>query len=373
MKIAERLKSRAPETAAGSGAPPSNIMTEGQFLYNGGYYNRLLELALSQLQKKEKAPWPFIMKTVMDHKIRVPEKAVKALIKSFLLKNEKEFLPYLAGGGNWKEFSRDLENFIQSKKTSAQKEKTQKRTQPADQIGLSALLERKEDETGQLNLSDLQLKRAKRRSPEEKQLLRRLEFAKAKGLPEEEERIIKSLLMRDPNNPEYKKLNQDLKTRQALKILEKQNQTQTERESLPSSTSKKELSVKSKICEEVLKLAEGNPKSAKNLAVFLYTLGWPEESLKILEKTSRHLSECWLYLDWLMETHQFALALDTANRLLSQIQPDSSSLFPVIYIKARALYALGEKEKALSYMSDIAAIRPKYKNSSHLLEKWRKP
>ena len=207
---------------------------------------------------------------------------------------------------------------------------------------------------------------------DEQQLLRQLEFVQAKDLIEEEKKIIAILLNKNPEK--YKQLDKELKMKKALYFLQEQKSKGREKNSShwPSA---KNVSEKTnphavRLCEETIRLTEKYPKKAKNLAIFLYTMGWPDQAIKILEKNIQNISDYWFYLDWLMEIKKHAVVLDMTNQLLTKFKPDSETLFPITYIKAQALYALGEKEKAISYMSDIVKVRPEYKSARHFIEEW---
>ena len=210
--------------------------------------------------------------------------------------------------------------------------------------------------------------------PEERQLLKQLEFVQAKGLVEEEKKIIAALLKRNPKK--YTQLNKELEMKKALQFLQKQKLNQHREQSshwlLPRTLPEKESLCKTQICEETFHLAEKHPEKAKHLAIFLHALGWTDQSIKILENNIQSTSEYWFYLDWLMEIKQYAVVLDMTNQLLIKLKSDSEALFPITYIKAQALYALGEKDKAISYMSDIVKVRPKYKSARHFLDEWTK-
>ena len=210
--------------------------------------------------------------------------------------------------------------------------------------------------------------------PEEQRLLKQLEFVQAKDLVEEEKKIVDALLKSNPEK--YSQLNKELKMKKALQFLQKQKLNPHREKSsywiLPHTLSGKENPCKTQICEETFRLAEKHPEKAKHLAIFLYTLGWTDQSIKILGKTIQSTSEYWFYLNWLMEIKQYAVTLDITNQLLIKLKSDSEALFPITYIKAQALYALGEKDKAISYMSDLVKVRPEYKSARHFLEEWTK-
>ena len=207
---------------------------------------------------------------------------------------------------------------------------------------------------------------------DEQQLLKQLEFVQAKGLMEEEKKITALLLKKNPKK--YEQLDKELKMKKALHFLQEQQSSGRKRKPSHSPESHKVSEQIShrlvQLCGETVHLAEKHPKQAKDLAVFLYTMGWPEQAIKILEKNIQHTSDYWFYLNWLMEVKQYAVVLDMTNQLLTQFKPNSETLFPITYIKAQALYSLGEKEKAISYMSDIVKVRPEYKSARHFIEEW---
>ena len=78
------------------------------------------------------------------------------------------------------------------------------------------------------------------------------------------------------------------------------------------------------------------------------------------------------YLEWLFEMQQYTASIELANQLLDSIDEDPEKLFFINYIKAQALYYLGEKKEAIQYLNDIIVIRPDYKSAQSLMEKWLK-
>ncbi|MCY4512545.1 MAG: hypothetical protein OXB86_02525 [Bdellovibrionales bacterium] len=485
-----------------------DALETGRFLYNTGYYRTLLKFSLSNLRKKKKVPWPFVMKTLTDHNITLSKEATSILLES-LLPKYKEKHPWLSACGEWAEISREFDDFIQAQRktpknhlkttqpaiqedrsmgselhsaqiedsalsTAKKTEKTNlhqqseqtdnsvlykaEETQPditqiseqlkpeksvaphiqateeknetkkpavvlldspfagvkaqegadlepntsSKQKNIHALINKKSTQPDlssnlkQINQSiPIKIQQEKKKKKFEKteysilynkeetqpnitpelnelQLLRQLEFVQAKELMEEEEKIIALLLKKNPKK--YNQLNTELQIKKALHFLQQQKSTRKgQKESywpLSQKISEKKTPYTTQLCKETIRLTEEYPEKAKHLAIFLYTMGWPEEAIKILEKNIHAPSDYWFYLNWLMEIKKYAVALDMTNQLLTKFKSNPETLFPITYIKAQALYALGEKDKAISYMSDIVKVRPEYKSARHFIDEW---
>ena len=318
----------AEKTASGGGEEAA------RFLFLSGRHKSLLRAAIKDLEGgKKPASWPFLLAALMRHKIILPPAEAGVLFHSFLKSEAKKNAALLACKG-WGAASVEFER-------------------------LRAFLL---DEIREKNIS------------ETARLLNQLEFVQSQNLIDEEEKIIKKLLSGKPDNPRFRELQKSLKEKKALRLIQKKKTASShiripeEGRFVPETKPFKE-----RWFQIVSSLADQNPDKAKFLAFFLYFAGWPEKSLKILKK--RLLEEnsiCWFYLDWLMETRQYAASLALINSLLASQKNDPDTLFFLNYIKARALYHLGKKSDGIERLSAILKARPGYRGAQSLLDQWMK-
>lgn len=310
-------------------------MEVGRFLYNAGLYKQLMEFAIDKLKRNKPVPWPFVLQSLTDQKITVSKNQAKILYKNMIANHEQENSPYIFACKKWGENSKEFELFR------------------------TVFLEKLEEE----NVNS------------KEELLKNLEFVQSQGLVEEEEKIINQLLELDPDEKKYQKLFKNLKEKTALQFIKKQKQS---RQSLKSKKeesllfSPKDTPLKKKLVKDVLQVSRKSPERTKDLSIFLYMMGWPDAGLKLLDTAPLNPEICWLYLEWLMEAKQYTASVELANQLIHHTGGEPEKLFFINYIKAIALYHLGEKKQAIDHLNDIIMIRPDYKSAQSLLEKWLK-
>lgn len=314
----------------------SDTMEVGRFLYNSGLIRELFQFAMDQIQHGKSAPWPFVIQSLTDHEITISTQNAKILYKNMLIEQEKENTPYIFACKNWGEDFKEFELFR------------------------TVFLEK-------LQEANFNIK---------KELLKKLEFVQSQGLLEEEETIINQLLEIESDSKKYLLLKKKIEEKKALQFIKKQklsHQKKVFHEKKSFSPIPQEDHLKSQLLKATCSIAEKYPKKAKNLAVFLYMMGWPDMGLKLLDITKATIGEAaWFYLEWLFEVQQYTASIELANQLLDSTHGDPEKLFFINYIKAQALYYLGEKKEAIQYLNDIMVIRPDYKSAQSLMEKWLK-
>ena len=310
-------------------------MEVGRFLYNAGLYKQLIQFARDQLQNKKPVPWPFVIQSLTDHKLSISENHAKILYKNILSKIEKKNSPYLFACKNWGENFQEFELFR------------------------TVFLEKLREE----NITT------------KEELLKKLEFVQSQGLIDEERKIINQLLEAEPDNGEYLQLQKNLKEKMALQFIKKQRKShqnlQFQRENTLPFISKN-TPLKKRLLKDIFAVSHKHPEKTKNMAVFLYMMGWPDAGTQLLDKEPLNQETSWFYLEWLMEMKQYTACVELAHQLLQNTDEDPEKLFFINYITAQAFYHLGEKKKAITYLNDIITIRPDYKSAQSLMEKWLK-
>ena len=337
--IARRLKAGdSPQTVAEAvlkkADGPRKAMEAARFLYNAGLFKKLLLWSADRLKNGGFVPWPFVVKTLTDHQIAVSGQKARSLYQ--IAGREKETAPFIFACKSLGEEVKEWD-LVRS-------------------VFLEELRERS------LNKKE--------------EALKNLEFAKAQGLLDEEEQIILQLLETEGDSAEYRQLYEKFQEKKALQFIKqhKKPRSHAKKAAAPRGGRAGETSLfRKRMSESALSLARKHPEKSKDLAVFLYMTGRPEDGLRLLEECAPKASEegaAFLRLEWLLEAGRAASAVEFANQLLAQASSDPEKLFFINYVKARSLYLLGEKRKALQYLNDIAAVRPDYKNVQALKELW---
>ena len=308
----------------------SNVDQLSRFLYNAGLYKRLLIFSIEHLEKNKPVSWPYLLKIFIKRKVKMDSKLKRILFHSWL-KRKSNHSPALFACREWERQSVEFQNLYS------------------------------------VYIGDLEEKAYS----EEKDLLEKLEFAKAKNLIKEQEELIARLVFINSGNEEYEKLNQDLEEKKALLILEQQESFKESSSVLLGFSELPEESYFKESWFQVVSLqAEKNPAQVKNLALFLYFFGWPDKALEILEKNIPRFSDYWFYLDWILETRNYTKGLELVNRLFKESGESETFVLPLLYIKSQILYGLGRKNEAIENLTAISQIQPNYKSVQYLLDKW---
>ena len=350
LKAGDSLQKIAEDALKKADSPRNNarrVMETGRFLYNAGLFKKLLLWSADRLESGRFVPWPFVVKTLTDHQIAVSGPKARSLYQ-IAGRATKETAPFIFAckslGEEVKEW--DL----------------------ARAVFLDDLRER--------NLN------------KKEELLKNLEFAEAQGLLEEEEQIILQLLETEGGSLEYRRLYEKFQKKKALQFIKKHKGPRSHAKQAPAggfaaggfatgrgsaaegSRADKIFLFQKRLAGAAAACARKHPEKAKDLAVFLYMTGRPEDGLQLLEESAEQESAAFLRLEWLLEAGGAASAVESANQLLARSPADPEKLFFINYIKACSLYRLGEKRKAIQYLNDIAAVRPDYKNVQALKELW---
>ena len=311
----------------------SDTKSLSRFLYNSGSYKILFRLSEDLLKNHKPIAWTFVLPLIVKSKVKI-NKSESKMLYYIWLKDYAKKEPSVFTCRKWEDYSPEFSNLL-----------------------------------------NIYLENIKERMiSEDDKLLETLDFLKAKDLMDEESEIIKILLTKHPENKKYQDLQKSLKERKAIKVIENQKINLYE-DRLSNRTrsyfTPEDTEIKRRWSKITLDLSNTIPTQTKNLSLFLYFLGWPDESINVLEGNLKDYSDYWFYLDWLMETAQYTKSLDLTNQLLEQIQ-DSEMIFSLIYIKSQSLYYLNKKEEAVEHLNSILQIRPDYKSAQSLLDQWTK-
>jgi len=308
--------------------------TEGvsRFLYTSGLYKNLLTYSLKLLNSNKQVAWHYVMRVLIKYDV-CPKKKLAEIVFHNWLKDYKHFAMFACE--QWGNISPEFE---------------QMRVVFLDQL-------KNENMSG------------------ENSLLERLAFIqKQQGMLSEEKEIIEKLIRLNPLNKDYQKLKKDVKEKEALLIIQSQRKTKNKKQSLKNDFFKLNLNhskdIKKEWLDVINRLAIKDVTKIKNLAFFLYFCDYPKSAIEILEKNISQSTDYWFYLDWLLEAKQFSKGLNIVNYLFSRTENSQFDFLPLLYIKAKFLYALGQYSLAIECLKEISQVYPDYKNINYFLNKW---
>lgn len=219
--------------------------------------------------------------------------------------------------------------------------------------------------------NDRKHKAAKEFQRRKQQMLDELHILRTQQLYEQEKLLLEKLKKMDPHDPAIKKEYELQKERRALDILSRhkpsiRNLTISEDSNDPNS---KMWSVE--FAQSLATAAQANSEMAYDFAVACYVLEQYEKSLAILQQLPPETSRDWLYLEVLLHCRRFAELLSEIAQVELRYATEPETFFASAYLRAQALWGLGQKHSAIEVLEGLLASRPHYRAGATLLNNWR--
>ena len=298
-----------------------------QFLYIAGLHDQLVQLALTQFKKKEVVPWPYLIEILSSNEIEISEEEQKYFIEGIL--KQDQVINMLASKA-WDETCPELVEMKMKKIREIHEQK----------------------------------------DPNFVKLTEDLEFIQAQGIMEKEKQILLELKELDSKNPKIEEKILQFREKWSRYIIstKKQHLLNKAINSIPSDTQwEKQAEAMMKSIKKILKK---NPDIRYDMALLFLFIGHPKLALQILEKHLNNISSQWLYLDLLLQSSLYLDCLNFVDVMEAQYNSDPETVFALTYIRAKAYYGLDKKTKARKILSELLAVRPNYRLTRHLLERW---
>ena len=126
------------------------------------------------------------------------------------------------------------------------------------------------------------------------------------------------------------------------------------------------------LVERIKEVAIRSPDTAYDLAVSAMMMGDPETALQILEcQETLSIAAAWVRFECLMQLRRFLECLGEVKALEVQVTSDPEAIYGCSYYRARSLWGLGEKLKAIEELEMIVKLRPDYRSAHSLLIQWK--
>lgn len=203
--------------------------------------------------------------------------------------------------------------------------------------------------------------------------LRSLQALLVDGLWPEAENIANKILIDFPENKEAEDALKKLRFEQALETLKKQkNKDSSSLDQISYSKSgdddKQVLATK----KHLLDLAKKEPSWNYDLSIALFSIGFHQEALDLLEKDTSY-SSFLLRMEILLEERKFFIMIEELESYAKKHQfVNNDSEFAISYLYAKALWGAGENKKAIEQMENILKYRPDYRIAENLVREWTK-
>ena len=124
------------------------------------------------------------------------------------------------------------------------------------------------------------------------------------------------------------------------------------------------------LLDEAVRLTKEKPERGLDLTMLFWFLELYPQALIVLEIGSESPGSSWFRIEILLELRRFVDALDELKNLETKFAQDSETPFAIIYLRAQALYGLGQEAQALELMRSLVNVRPEYRSARSFISKW---
>lgn len=203
-------------------------------------------------------------------------------------------------------------------------------------------------------------------------LLDQLVTLRTQQLYEQERNLLQRLQKLYPGDSEIRLEASEHKQRYALEILQKRspkNRSVKMDQYVPKDPElEKALAA---VTESLIEHAQKNPAMALDFAIALFMFESYEGALQIIishpENTESYL---WFRLEVLLRCRRYVELLNDISQIEVMLAADPETFFATAYLRAQALWGLGQKHTAVEVMEGLLASRPHYRAGSALLSIW---
>ena len=295
-----------------------------QFLYQSGLYKKAAHLFAQRLREKRWIPWGIAL--------RLLNKSFPNFQKEWMLAVAKGVKKQNAQDQTWGYRNHDfeLDFWVELRETFKKRLKEQ--------------------------ISDYQ-----------KRLIEQIEYFQSQRLLDREEKALKKLMTMDPHNPELAKQWQNFRERWAVAVLQKKRE-----HSVPEELEPKDPKVDKwfkVLIDELQTLLKQDSSSLLDFSILLMTMEeWTRslELFKDIEVPWGHDMRGEIYF----RTNRFLELVEWCNRQEEINFEDVDRLVAIHYLRAQALFALGEQTQALDILKEIQSLRPNYRSIDSLIFHW---
>lgn len=203
-----------------------------------------------------------------------------------------------------------------------------------------------------------------------KVLLEQLITFRTQQLFEQESKLLQKLLKMYPGDSQILREANEHKQRYALEILIRRGPPTS---TLPMEEQQLEPDVESArqaLMNSLHEHVQDLPELAEDFAVIAYMIESYEDALQLLNHASESPSQIWFRLEVLLKCRRFVELLNDLAKVELIFAEEPETFFATAYLRAQALWGLGQKHTALQVIEGLTAARPHYRAASALLSIW---
>lgn len=204
------------------------------------------------------------------------------------------------------------------------------------------------------------------------EMIEQLAILRVQGLVEKENELLKRIQRLYPGDKDVIKATQEHKQRYAFEVLSRHSSRIKKNSRLEEAPVEPEvLERQQDMSTSLTQLAKENPHLAYDLAIVAYSLDAYAAGLDILENAEAAPEALWLRMEFLLKERRWLELLSEISVLESKFAHEPETFFATAYLRAQALWGLGQKHTAIEVMEGLLAARPQYRAGLSILESWR--
>jgi hypothetical protein len=202
-------------------------------------------------------------------------------------------------------------------------------------------------------------------------LFEELRTWKSQRLHEQEFKVLQRLKAKFPNDPDIQSEQEKFRQKQAVETLGAKIR-QKRSQKVSGLQFKEEITqIPEELEQELLNHADLHPEKAYDMSIACCFMEDWVTALHLVNRAEASAARDWLELEILLNLKRFVDVLQALQVIEMRWAHDGETFFATAYVRAQALYGLGQKEKALEVLESLLASRPLYRQGVELLHIWR--
>lgn len=308
----------------------SNVVTLSRFLLKTGQYAPLIEFVIKHFGNPEfRIPWPYFLEAIVLSRSDVTDMLADVLLEG--IAETKEMA----------EASRSKALDLHTPTLKAER-------------------------------ADRRLQIIKGYQRQKDSLLEQLVTLRTQQLYERERQLLQRLQRMYPGDPDVEREARNHRERYALEVLAKHSRM-TKNVTFAAEPDPEVEALKPGLAASLREHAERDTSLAPDLAIAAAMADLWDEALDILAISPIASKFDWMRLELLLGANRH---LELLNELPAAEQAhagDSETFFATAYLRAQAMWALGQKHQAIEILESLLAARPQYRAGVSLLTIWKGP
>ncbi len=202
-------------------------------------------------------------------------------------------------------------------------------------------------------------------------LFEELRTWKSQRLREQEMRVLKRLKLKFPNDPDIAAEQEKFRQNQAVETLGARLRQKKSQKVRAIQFKEDIVEIPQEWEDQLLQYADLHPKEVYDLSIACCFMEDWVTALKLVNKAEACSQRDWLELEILLKLKRYIDVLQGLHVIEMRWAHEGETFFATAYIRAQALYGLGQKEKALEVLESLLSSRPLYRQGVELLHMWR--